>query len=217
MTEPAPRCPTGSALVELALDELSGRDRAATLAHVLECSVCSAQVRDVIDTAELLLLAAVESEPPPGLESTVVRRLRAAATTPRPWPARMLAMATAVTIVVTLIGASVLLPRGSTEIAEAAMATPTGHDVGQAWRYAGDPSWVFVSVPDWQVWDQPGAAPHEYRLLARLDDGTRLDLGAVTFAVGTGTWGATTTVDASRIRTIAVVDNTGRTWCEGTF
>jgi hypothetical protein len=52
---------------------------------------------------------------------------------------------------------------------------------------------------------------------AVLDDGTSADLGRVTFGQDDGTWAAATDLDTSRIRSVAIVDQTGHVWCEGRF
>jgi hypothetical protein len=91
--------------------------------------------------------------------------------------------------------------------------------VGTVWRYDGDPSWVFVSVPGWTAWEEQGGAGDDgrrYRLVAALADGTQADLGEISFAAG-GSWGTSTTMPAGSVRRVAITDDTGRTWCEGEF
>lgn len=222
MTDRQLACPDDSIHVDLALDELNGRERARVLAHVLDCPACRQTVHALIQASEQLLLAAPEAEPPAGFESAVLGRLTSQRA-PTRRRARVVAVAAVALLVVAAAVLSVvvrpdLVHQGATEVTEAAMITPAGREVGQAWRYQGDPSWVFISVPGWRVWDDAASTPpREYRLRAGLDDGTIVELGTVTFAADSGSWGATTPVDARRIRTLAVVDTTGRLVCTGTF
>jgi len=210
------RHPDGSTLLELALGELTGRDRADALAHVGDCGTCRHRVHELVETTDQLLLAAPEAEPPAGFESAVLGRLDRDAAPSGRRRGPVLAAA-ALVLILALGGIALALTRPDhPELAEAAMITPAGRDVGRAWRYEAQPTWVLVSVPRWQVWDS-GSTPHEYRLEASLDDGTHVDLGALRFATRSGAWGTTTDIAATRIRTVSVTDTTGHVWCRGTF
>ncbi len=211
------RCPDDAFLLALALGELTGRERADALAHVAECAACRAHVQDLVATSEQVLLAAPEAEPPVGFETAVLGGITD--TVParrRRWPV-LAAAALVVVLVAAAVGFGAAITRGGSELAEAAMTTPAGRTVGRAWRYDADPTWVLVSVPRWQVWEEAGAAPRAYRLEATLDDGSHVDLGALEFAKRAGAWGTTTTAAASRIRSVTVTDNTGTVWCRGEF
>lgn len=219
MTERIDFCPHDDRLVELALGELTGRDRADALQHLSTCRGCRERVDELVQVSEELLLAAPEAEPPLGFESVVMRKLAGGSRARRRrlrFPAIVgLACAAAIVLVVGVVGP--LTSRGSSEIAEAAMITSDGQQVGSAWRYDGDTSWVLVSVPDWAVWADPANAPKDYELHLELDDGTAVGLGAITFRGDARSWGRTTTVDTARIRSVAIVDHTGRIWCSATF
>lgn len=222
MTDPTAACPNADTLTDLALGELTGRARSDALAHVAGCRTCREQVQQLVETADLVLLAAPVAEPPAGFESAVLGRLTQPAVLPRRRSARRwrtVAIAAAVALVMAVsVFIGVRLTRDSaSEFAETAMITPSGRDVGRAWRYHADPSWILVSVPRWRVWEQPGATPLRYRLRATLDDGSTVDLGALRFADRSGAWGTTTSIAADRIRAVAVTDTTGHVWCEGRF
>jgi len=60
---------------ELALGVLTGRERAAALAHIEECPACREYVRELTTTGEELLGLLPPREPPPGFESRVLERL----------------------------------------------------------------------------------------------------------------------------------------------
>jgi len=60
---------------ELALGVLTGRDRAAALAHLDGCPVCGEYVRELTETGEELLGLLPPHEPPAGFESRVLERI----------------------------------------------------------------------------------------------------------------------------------------------
>jgi anti-sigma factor RsiW len=60
---------------ELALDLLSGDERAAALAHLAGCRACQTNLDELARTADDLLLLAPRGEPPAGFESRVLARL----------------------------------------------------------------------------------------------------------------------------------------------
>jgi hypothetical protein len=62
---------------ELALDVVSGDERAAALAHLTGCRACQANLDELARTADALLLVAPSGEPSAGFESRVLARLAA--------------------------------------------------------------------------------------------------------------------------------------------
>lgn len=60
---------------DIALDALTGAERAAALGHLAGCEPCRALVADLAVVADALLLIAPSVEPPPGFESRVLGRL----------------------------------------------------------------------------------------------------------------------------------------------
>lgn len=220
MTDRTTTCPDGDRLVELALGQLTGRDRADALEHLLGCRACRDEVDEIMATADQLLLAAPEAEPPIGFESDVLARIAP----PRRarWRRPMLVAAAIASAAALVVAALVVVTatRADDEpgqLARAEMVAAEGYEVGAAWRYAGNPGWVLVSVPGWAVWEDPSGSPHDYWLQAVLDDGSEVSLGTVAFGGDDGSWGTTTDLDVDRIRTVAIVDETGRVWCEATF
>ncbi len=217
MIDPVDGCPDEQVLVALALGELSGRARADALGHVVGCRRCREEVDALIDVSEQLLLAAPEAEPPPGFESAVLGRIDPhRGDSPRRLR-HLVALAGAAAAVLVVVLGLLVATRDASNLAEAAMITPSGHDVGRIWSHDGDRSWIFVSVPGWRVWDDPAGATRNYELRAELDDGSTADLGPIQFGGEDGSWGTTVDVDAGRIRSVAIVDDTGRVWCQGRF
>jgi anti-sigma-K factor RskA len=74
---------------ELALGVLTGRERAAAIAHLDQCDACRENVRQLTMTGEGLLELLPTREPPAGFESRVMERIGLAtpAATPAPAPA----------------------------------------------------------------------------------------------------------------------------------
>ena len=216
-------CPDDQQLVDLALGELTGRARSDVLAHLLGCRMCRDHVDETMRVSEELLLAAPEAEPPVGFESAIVDRLTANSLAPER-PARqrfraalIVAAAGIIALVLAGVVATRAVTRDSGEFTEAPMVTPSGIEVGSAWRYADDPSWILVSVPGWEVWEGGNGAPLTYELRIELEDGSTVSSGMVDFDNEAGSWGTTTTVDTDQIRSVAIVDQTGKTWCSASF
>lgn len=72
---------------ELALGVLTGRERAAALAHLDQCDACRENVRQLTMTGEGLLDLLPAAEPPAGFESRVLERIGVATPAPAPVPA----------------------------------------------------------------------------------------------------------------------------------
>lgn len=62
---------------EVALGLLTGEERAAALAHLERCEACRAEVASLAGTADEVLLAAPEAQPPPGFADRVLAGLAA--------------------------------------------------------------------------------------------------------------------------------------------
>ena len=60
---------------ELALGVLTGRERAAAIAHLDQCDACRENVRQLTMTSEGLLELLPTREPPAGFESRVMERI----------------------------------------------------------------------------------------------------------------------------------------------
>lgn len=217
MTERSRSCPDDHVLVELALGQLDGRERADALAHLVSCEACRTQVRELTEVVDQILLAAPAAEPPERFESTVLDQLHDRGASRRRTGRLFLTVAAAIVVVVAAVSVLVVAD-GSPSVVKARMVTPAGRDVGSAWRYADDPPWVFVSVPAWRRWEDTRSPPGNYVLRAGLEDGTTIELGQITFSEDAhGSWGITTPVDAERIRTLSIIDDTSRVWCMATF
>jgi hypothetical protein len=218
-------CPGDEVLVALALGQLTGIERAETLDHLAGCPGCRAQVDELTETADQVLLAAPVDEPPAGFESAVLDHLAAGpGPTPVPGARRrrraVVALVAAAALVVGGVLGAVALERArggpdEVAVAEAAMVTPGGREVGAAWVHGGDRPWIVVSVPGWRAWDDVAGRSLDYRLRVELDSGEHVDAGEIAFGPDGGAWRTGTDLDTREIRSLAVVDGDGRVWCEG--
>ena len=217
-------CPDDQQLVDLALGELTGRKRSDVLTHLLGCRMCRDNVDETMRVSEELLLAAPDAEPPVGFESAIVDRLTANPPVPeRPAarqrfrPALLVAAAGIIALVLAGVVVARAATRDSSEFTEAPMVTPSGIEVGSAWRHAADPSWILISVPGWEIWEGGTGAALTYELQIELEDGSTVSSGEVDFGRKDGSWATTTTVDTDQIRSVAIVDQSGKTWCSASF
>jgi hypothetical protein len=216
-------CPPEDRLVELALGQLAGRDRAEVLEHISVCPACAQEVDGLLAVTERLWLGGAPAEPPAGFESAVLARIGPPADPVgrrRPAPIRgraaIRAVAAAAALALVFLLGTTVAPRG-TSVAEARMVAPSGRAVGVVWHYEDDPSWVFLSVPAWNGWDPDSGDGAAFALLATMADGSTEDLGAITFHGEHGSWATATDLDPDDMEALSVVDSTGRVWCTGTF
>lgn len=231
---------------DLALGLLSGTERSATLAHLQRCERCRAHVEELSRTVDALLELAPGAEPPGGFECRVLDAIAGAATsTPRApehlrkrvrrrsriAAATVAAVALVATVAVGLVRSAA--DGGSTngEIVAAVMRTPGGRDVGEVYASHAEPSWVFVSVPNWRAWEDeedeaseqivPAGSPRGdgtgYRLRLELVNGDEQTLDIPSLVTGNGSWGSNVDVDLDDVVTVAVVGSGGRVWCEASL
>lgn len=218
---------------EIALELLSGTERAQALDHLERCRSCRAEVEALTDVVDQLLLAAPTAEPPPGFESRVLERLSTEAATPldasapaaassaaapvrslRRRPGRWLGGAVAAAAVIAFVVAGFLVgrsqPAPEPTVRAAPMVTPAGDSVGRV-QLGHDPDSVFVALPGWKRW-----AGHHYgrfRLRVVMHDGTTKSLGPVPLSSKKVSWGTVTRFDTGDVRRVAMVDADGKVFC----
>jgi hypothetical protein len=195
-----------------------GPTRAEALAHIETCAACRALVDSLAVAADDVMLLAPPAEPSSGFEQRVL-----AAMTPvrsisrvRRWRRPLLAAAAAIVALVVLVTVGLDLRSGSPAVQEAEMRTASGRVVGDAYVHRGDPAWVFVAVPGWT--DTRGTGlPKQYAVRLTMHDGTSRLLPGGDLDGGDGGWGTVLPVDASQIREVALVDDSGTAWCSATL
>ncbi|MBN2624302.1 MAG: zf-HC2 domain-containing protein [Acidimicrobiales bacterium] len=223
---------------DVALGLLTGRERAAALAHLERCETCRTEVAALAGTADELLLAAPEATPPDGFAAGVLARLAAeepvrdapGAPAPidgdrgaRPSGRRRMVVAAVAAVVVLVVGGLAVALRsdggaGTEVAATAVMRTGQGQVVGEATVSGDAPAAVEIDVPGWDAmvdrWG--GASEAGYLLAVETSDGER----TVKPAPGAGDddgWSVTVDAPAGDVTTVSVLDDEGRVWCSGRF
>lgn len=187
---------------ELALGVLDGAERARALEHTMLCVPCRAYVDELTTTADSLLLAGPEAEPPPGFEERTVARLRPAAVLRPPRWRRLAAVAA---VVVAFAGAG-LAGRASVPrepLRSARLVAADGTDVGRVFLY-GDRagSWCFVSL-------SAPSARGEYDVRVRLRDGRTVVVQRMSVQDGRGSYGSVMNVRAEDVVEMSVMSTAG--------
>jgi len=204
---------------ELALDVMSGPDRAAALEHVSECADCRSVVAEFTEAVDVVPFLAAEAEPPLGFHDRVVREMTAPPRRSRRWwPAVLAAAAVMVAVVVAAAALFATSPGGSTRATAAGHIPPVAGNarsavmvgdgneaVGRLFVTAREPALMMVSV-DYPV---PSGS---YTVQQRGDHGATHRLGEMQVADGHGTWGGVTADDHHG--SIQLVDPAGAVLCE---
>lgn len=210
---------------ELALDILSGEERATVAAHLNECPECREYVESLTRVSDRLLTLAPDAEPPVGFEDRVLARM--GLTAPQPRPARHrpwlpIAVAAAVAALVFGVGGWVVgtvATGSSTGIASgtedqvmrfASFVTPSHQKVGEVFAYQGEPSWVYMSINT-----EPKVGWVACQLVMR--DGSMHQVGAFTLSGGKGSWGGELPIDANSVQRARLVSNTGAVLASASF
>jgi hypothetical protein len=204
---------------ELALNAVTGTERADALAHLVGCGSCQEYVEELAAIADGLLLLAPEDEPPAGFESRVLGR--AGRVSRRRW-AIVASIAAALVLAAGVGGVvarqldrrelgvnqdyvSAVIGLGGRSLRAAPMVDTTGRKVGQVFVYDGSPSWVYVSVDGW-------GADGAYTLELH-----GLPAGPLSFpftiAGGQGSMAHTASGDVSRLDGVRLVDERGHEFC----
>jgi len=230
---------------ELALDLVTGPERAAALAHLAGCAACRSEVASLTDVGEAMLAIAPEVPPSAGFESRVISRISAlnagtagnagnagsgrhAGRQPRPAgrrrPARrrVLVGAVAAAVAIVALAAALVVGRGDAgdggAVAAADLRTATGRVVGEATLRDGDPAVVSVEMSDWvDHLRRYGEAEHHSYWLTVGAGGEPAEAYALPVDEP-GPWHvALDDEGADAVTSVAVVDETGHTWCDARF
>jgi len=214
-------------LAELALGILTGRDRAATLAHVDSCAHCAEELEQLAHAADAVLGVAPDLEPTVGFEVRLFNRMGVADAPPpedqprRPVPLRWLAgsprwvLAVAAAVVALAVGLTIgwstgapnsggtshlALPLGKAG-AEATL-TEHGNPVGSVVAYGGSNPWMIVTLAH--------SSAHG-RLFCEVvtADGVTHKVGAFSAMYGYAAWDAPLPVAPQDVRKAEVVSSNG--------
>jgi hypothetical protein len=211
-------------LAELALGILTGRERAATLAHVDACSRCAEELEQLSHAADSVVSVAPELEPTMGFEVRLFERMGLAETPVAPsvipsgrridplrWVARSprWALVVAAAAVALIIGLSVGWSAGSGQTGGSGAEVATGNfvsngsTVGSVHTYGGSRPWMIVTLAD--SWTD-GKVTCE----VVTADGVTHRVGTFTAKDGYGAWGAPLRVAPQDVRKAEVVSASGK-------
>jgi Putative zinc-finger len=228
---------------DVALGLLTGEERAEALDHLEGCEACRAEVASLAVTADEVLLASPEADPPPGFADRVLARLAAERAAGDGLPAvsgaprvvragsdrvrtsrrgrRLRVVVLAAAAAVVLVVAGLVAVRGDgggagDAVAVAVMRTGTGRVVGEVTAVGGAPTMVTLDVSDWdEILERWGDAPAgNYWLVAEHEDGTRTMRA---LAADVDDWSMRVDAPVDEIATVSMVDSDGRVWCTGWF
>ena len=193
--------------VELALDEVTGEERATALAHLAGCDACRALVAELALVADSILLVAPEDEPPSGFESRVLRRLE-----PAPAPARSTrgrrwaaTLAAAGVLAVAAIGVGLAVARDDDGRATPIAAVLTSARTGRAGGTV-----VLSDAPDRMTCTfEDDAFGGSYRVDVRLRDGTTAEVGRFDAHGVPWSWTVPLPVDVHDVRAVLVRSGDG--------
>ncbi len=217
-------------LAELALGILTGRQRAATLAHVDACQRCSEELEQLSHAADAVVSVAPEIEPPMGFEVRLFSRMgltEAPAVAKRSrsarkrataqWGSRLprWALASAAAVVALALGLGIGWSTGSSsnggaprqgpggaEVSVGAL-TANGSSVGSVNTYGGSKPWMIVTLAD--SWSD-GKVTCE----VVTKDGVTHEVGSFTAKDGYGAWGAPLRVAPQDVQKAEVVSSSGK-------
>jgi hypothetical protein len=205
---------------ELALEIVTGEERADALAHLDQCTACQELVGSLTAATDRLLVRFTpEAEPPEGFEERVLGALTEAVAPVTPLrarrrrPATAMALAACAALVVILLSIG---PAARPSLAAADMRTAAGDLVGQVYLRRDTPTALFLTLPGWvdrvRQYGQPGAS---YAVRIDVADGT--DRMLPVDPAGGSSWAMTLNVDPHAVRAVALVDSRGHVWCEARF
>jgi hypothetical protein len=186
---------------ELALDELTGAERATALGHLSQCPECRAEVAELAAVADAVLLVAPSVEPPAGFESRVLARL--APPRSRSWVGRVAGIAAAAALLGGVAGFA--LARGD----DATSTLPIAAVFHSA---SGEPngSLVLLDGPDRMTCVFEGERfGGDYAVEVELAGGEVTEVGRFTAAGPPWTWTVELPTDATEVRRVIVRDGEG--------
>jgi hypothetical protein len=210
----------GNELAELALGVLTGRERSRTLSHVESCARCAEELEVLSRTADTVLQAAPDMEPPLGFEVRLFERMGVTDVAPRRRRGRRLRPSRWVPAVVGVAAAALVLGIGlsvtsspSTSPNHDQAAAPSRHavtaalvsdgkTVGHVMTFGGDEPWLSMMLDD-------SSARGTVRCVVVTDDGQTHTVGTFESHDGYGAWMARLDVNPDTVRTAEVESPSG--------
>jgi hypothetical protein len=206
----------GDELAELALGVLTGRDRARVLSHVESCPRCAEELEDLSRTADSVVQAAPEMEPPLGFEVRLFERMGLTDVAPRRRrlrPSRWVPGVVGVAAAALALGLGLGLtsssptptataqPHGPHRAVTAALVEH-GATVGHVMTVSGAKPWISMMLDD-------SSAHGTVSCVVVTDDGVTYHVGTFEADKGYGAWIAPLPVNPADLRTAEVVSPSG--------
>lgn len=208
---------------ELALDVLTGYERATAQAHLGLCPQCREYVSSLTQIGDRLLTLVPGVEPPVGFEDRVLAGMgfpahRVAKPRRRWWPVTV--AAAALIAVIFGVGGWVvgdLAHRDTTSVADAnhqvlrfaQFSTADQRQVGQVFTYGGSPWWVYMSVSN--------ATASSVTCQLVEQNGTVVPIGSFQLSGGKGSWGREVNVDPNTVVGARLLGDHGAVLATATF
>jgi hypothetical protein len=204
-------------LAELALGVLTGRERARVLSHVESCPRCAEELESLSRTADSIVQAAPQMEPPLGFEVRLFERMGVTDVTPRRrrfrpsrWAPAVVGVAAAALALGLGLGLTsssspptVAAPAHGAHRAMTAALTEHGETVGHVTLVGGTKPWISMMMAD-------SSARGVVSCVVVTKDGVSHHVG--TFKAdkgGYGAWIAPLHVNPAQVRTAEVVSSSG--------
>jgi hypothetical protein len=206
----------GDELAELALGVLTGRDRARVLSHVESCPRCAEELEILSRTADSVVQAAPDMEPPLGFEVRLFERMGLSDVAPRrrrlrasrwvPAVVGVAAAALALGLGLSLTSSSpsptvTAQPQGAHRVVTAALVEH-GATVGHVMTVSGRKPWISMMMSD-------SSAHGTVTCVVVTDDGKTHHVGTFEADKGYGAWIAPLPVNPADLRTAEVVSPSG--------
>lgn len=206
-------------LAELALGVLTGRERARVLSHVESCPRCAEELEILSRTADTVLQAAPDIEPPLGFEVRLFERMGVNDAEPRRRrrglrPSRWVPAVVGVAAVALALGIGLSVTSSPTTSPKQSAAPSTSHQVvtaallsdgktvGHVMTFGGDKPWMSMMLDD-------SSARGPVHCVVVTEDGKEHTVGTFDSQGGYGAWMAPLPVNPATVRTAEVVSPSG--------
>jgi hypothetical protein len=222
---------------ELALDVLTGHERAQALAHLDDCTNCRDTVSALTVTADRLIELLPNAQPPAGFEHRVMAALTSSSSS-SPRARRWWLPSAAVLLAITLAAGGWILGQATHDVTQAQTNTQaendaqagertvlyapvtTGQDqteeyqIGHAYVYPGNPSWIYLSLAT-----DSDTMSNTVRCEVVRWDGSTVPVGTFPLTHGHGTWGGPVPVDRNTVATarLRLINGNGHTLATARF
>jgi len=205
----------GDELAELALGVLTGRERARVLSHVESCPRCAEELEILSRTADSVVQAAPDMEPPLGFEVRLFERMGLTDVAPRRRrlrPSRWVPAVVGVAAAALALGLGLSLtssssptvtaqPQGAHRVETAALVEH-GTTVGHVMAVSGAKPWISMMMSD-------SSAHGMVDCVVVTDNGVTHHVGTFEAEKGYGAWISPLPVDPADVRTAEVVSPSG--------